>query len=252
MWPSELKTKILYGSLKRNATNLDIPEPKRTDTGASSSSSSVLHNRFHLQRRYSPTDLTDILTILREKIALWPNARFVSFGAEDGYILLEAFKMYANLSNNLTCIGIEGGSLVNNGNPMELVKCAQMNFDAVKMKVEGMDKEMLFQDAIAQNHECTIATEVPTIAHFYDGGIVANDIMETVYKIVDRFAPGSIMVFVKKQKKNIDDEDDRADWKHICTYMKKVYGWKLLKKKNVFEGNEDEPTMMALFFQKKL
>ena len=206
------------------------------------------YNNFHLKRRYVKQDLVSILQHLYRITSDWNQKRFVSFGAEDGYILVEAHKLWGK---DMLYIGIEGGHRVGNGKENELIENAQHMFAQHGMDVHGMQKETLFETAISEKHESTMPTNIPTIAHFYDGGIVPKEVMLKLYSLIDKFAGKSIMVFVTSQEKNIDKDDVYADWKHICYHMKNKLGWKLPFEKNIFEEYADESTMIALFFQKK-
>ena len=177
--------------------------------------------------------------------------RIVAFGAEDGYILKKIQSEWPEKRDRIVYIGLEGRSKVTGSTEVsaQFLTNQQQMIDA---DIIGMDKEVLFQDAIISNHEVvSFMNRLKTIAHFYDGGLVHKDIMKQVIDIASHFASGSIMIFVTNQAKNIDKEDPRADRAFIKTNM--TQAWSFIKHSlYIYEsGAEGDPTMVALFFKKK-
>tara|TARA_B110000046_G_scaffold151330_1_gene160002 strand:- start:11 stop:817 length:807 start_codon:yes stop_codon:yes gene_type:complete len=210
-------------------------------------------NRFDLQRRYLEKDLEKIFKFLAEKAAKMEKTRFISFGAEDGYVLVKAFEYF--LENVVHYIGIEAGSLVGNGKYGEILNKAMENFENLPILVHGMEKETLFEYAMKGEHAiATLSVDIPSIGHFYDGGVVLKDVMTGLYELIhNTFADDSIVVFVTSMTPNDKYVPNKfADYRHICENMVHQKHWKLFKRYEIEEERNPipNPTMWALFFKK--
>lgn len=223
---------------------------------ASYKSTSIIPKEF-TDRHYDPSEIEPIFSSALEFANFQSNFRIVSFGAEDGYWIKEIVSKFKDkLNPNITLIGVEGGSKVNA--PSTFITDNQIIFS--KLNLKGLDEETTFEEVLEKKIHpvITLDNEYPTIAHFYDGGVVRKEIIEQLIHILNFFKSGSIMIFVTSRIRNIDKDDVLADIKFIHKSMKK-FGWEYInitfedqkkKKWYICENNSLERTMQVLIYRK--
>ena len=212
-------------------------------------STSIVPKQF-TDRHYDPSEIERIFSSALEFANFQSQFRIVSFGAEDGYWIKEIVSKFEDkLNPNITLIGVEGGSKVNA--PSNFITDNQEIFN--KLNLKGLDEETTFEEVLEKKMHpvITLDNEYPTIAHFYDGGVVRKEIIEQLIHILNFFKPGSIMIFVTNRSRNCDDDDPLADKVFIHKSMKK-FGWKYINANHWYirENNSSERTMQVFIYRK--